>query len=727
MTIRSRLVPSVVFFMLASGGLGGAMAHGQASVGGKGESPKPAGNAGTTPLIPRAALFGNSDRSQGRISPDGTRIAFLAPVNGVMNVWVGPSNKITDAKPVTNDDKRGIRQYSWSYNNQNILFTQDKGGDENWRIYSVDLVGGGIRDLTPLENTQARIEAVSEKFPDEIVVGLNDRNPMFHDLHRVNIKSGERKLLLENTGYAGFSVDDDYRVRIASKVEKDGSVAMLRSVEEGKAGFEAWFTVPMADANLTSPVGFNKDGTKVYIIDSRDRNTAALFEMDMKTGDKKLIFEDPRCDVSGVMINPISKTVDAVESEYLRAEWALVQSAADAAPSMAADFMAIRKAAGDGTIAVLSRTQDDTKWTVGVIPDNGSPKTWLVERGDLTAAKRSPKVTLLWNNRVALADQPLVKMFPVVIKSRDGLDMVSYLTLPKDADTDGNGKPERPLPMVLNVHGGPWARDSWGLDPEHQWLANRGYAVLSVNFRSSTGFGKDFLNKGNMQWAATMHDDLIDAVNWAVDQKIAVKDKVAIYGGSYGGYAALTGLTFTPDVFACGVSIVGPSNLVTLLNSIPAYWGPALDLMTKQVGDHRTEEGRKFLESRSPLTLVDKITKPLLIGQGANDPRVKQAESDQIVAAMQAKKIPVTYVLYPDEGHGFARPPNRMSFYAVAETFLAQVLGGRVEPIGDAFKGSTIQVPAGEQFVPGVSEALAAVKAATPPAPASPAKDEKKN
>ena len=722
MTIRSTLVPSVMFFVLASGALSGHAAHAQAT-GAKTENAKPGAAASNVPLIPRSVLFGNPDRSQGRVSPDGKKIAFLAPVNGVMNVWVGPADKIADAKPVTNDDKRGIRQYFWSYTNQHVLFLQDRGGDENWRIYSVDLASGAIKDLTPIDKTQARIEAVSEKFPDEIVVGLNDRNPMFHDLHRMNIRTGEKKLLLENTGYAGFSVDDDFRVRLASKFEKDGSVTMLRAVEEGKAGFERWFSVPMADANLTNPVGFNKDGTKLYIIDSRDRNTAALFEMDMKTGDKKLIFEDPRCDVSGVLINPVSKTVDAVESEYLKAEWALVQSTADAAPAIAADFMAIRKAAGDGTIAINSRSLDDTTWTVAVVPDDGAPKTWLVERGDLSNPKRSPKVTLLWNNRQALNDQPTVKMLPVVIKSRDGIELVSYLSLPKGSDADGNGRPDKPLPMVLNVHGGPWARDSWGLDPEHQWLANRGYAVLSVNFRSSTGFGKDFLNKGNLEWAGKMHDDLIDAVNWAVDQKIAIKDKVAIYGGSYGGYAALTGLTFTPDVFACGVSIVGPSNLVTLLNSIPAYWGPALDLMTKQVGDHRTEEGRKFLESRSPLTFVDRITKPLLIGQGANDPRVKQAESDQIVHKMQEKKIPVTYVLYPDEGHGFARPPNRMSFYAVTETFLAQVLGGRVEPIGDAFKGSTIQVPAGEQFVPGVSEALAANKAASP----APTKDQKKN
>lgn len=663
-------------------------------------------------LIPRTVLFGNPDKSQGRLSHDGQHLAFLAPVDGVMNVWVGPPEKINEAKPVTKDAKRGIRRYFWAYDNQHILFTQDKGGDENWRIYSVDIASGEEKDLTPFDNTAAQIEATSEKFPNEIIVGLNNRNPALHDLHRLNTRTGEMKLLLENDGYAGLTVDDDFKVRLASKIEKDGSVSTLKAVTgaDGKTTFEAFFTTPMADANFTSVAGFNKDATKAYLIDSRGRDTAALFEMDMTTGDKTLVFEDPRSDVSGMLINPITKEIDAVESEYEKAEWTLIQRAEGEAPAIATDLVAIRKAAGMGSIAVNSRTLDDTRWTVAIIPDDGSPKTWLVERGDLKNPGRKPKVTLLFSMRAALNDQPLVKMHPVVIKSRDGLNMVSYLSLPKEADADGDGVPEKAVPLVLNVHGGPWARDSWGFDPEHQWLANRGYAVLSVNFRSSTGFGKNFLNKGNLEWAGKMHDDLIDAVNWAVDQKIAQKDKVAIYGGSYGGYATLVGLTFTPEVFACGVDIVGPSNLITLLNSIPAYWGPALDLMTKQVGDHRTEEGRELLKSRSPLTFVEKINKPLLIAQGANDPRVKQAEADQIVHAMQERKIPVTYALYPDEGHGFARPPNRMSFYAIAETFLANVLGGRAEPIGNAFVGSSVQVPAGEQFVPGVSEALQAAQ-----------------
>lgn len=703
MSIRSRVVPVLLSACIA----GGAIAQQ--------EQPKrierqPAAE-GAVPLIPRDVLFGNPDKAQGRISPDGKRLAWIAPVNGVLNVWVAPVDNLAAGKPVTNDDKRGIRQYAWAYSGQNIVFVQDKGGDENWRLYSVDLANNNaVKDLTPFENTQARIEASSRKFPEEIIVGLNNREPQFHDLHRLNVVTGKMELLLENKGYAGFSLDEDYRVRAAAKIATTGDVEMFRALEGGKAGFEPWFTVPMADANLTNIIGFNASGEKAYIIDSRDRNTAGLFEMDLKTGAKKLIFADEKSDVSNVIINPNTQVIEAVENEYEKPIWNLVQPAIDKPSPLAPDFEAIRKAAGEGSIIIGSRSLDDTRWTVAVAPDDGSPKTWLVDRGDLNNPGRKPKVTLLFNNRPALADQPLVKMHPVIIKSRDGFELVSYLTLPREADSDGDGKPNKPVPMVLNVHGGPWARDSWGYDPESQWLANRGYAVLQVNFRASTGFGKKFLNAGNMEWAGKMHDDLIDAVNWAVNNKVAIKDKIAIMGGSYGGYATLVGLTFTPDTFACGVSIVGPSSLTTLLNSIPAYWGPAIDLMTKQIGDHRTEDGRKFLESRSPLTFVEKINKPLLIGQGANDPRVKQAESDQIVAAMEKKKIPVTYVLYPDEGHGFARPPNRMSFYAVAEIFLAEVLGGRIEPIGDDFKGSTITVPVGEEHVPGVKEALAGVK-----------------
>jgi dipeptidyl aminopeptidase/acylaminoacyl peptidase len=291
-------------------------------------------------------------------------------------------------------------------------------------------------------------------------------------------------------------------------------------------------------------------------------------------------------------------------------------------------------------------------------------------------------------------------MQAVEIPARDGLSLPAYLTLPASTDANKDGKPEKTAPLVLVVHGGPWARDQWGHNPIHQWLASRGYAVLSVNYRGSTGFGKKFINAADKEWAGKMHDDLVDAVGWAVKSGVADEKRVAIFGGSYGGYSALVGVTFTPKLFTCAVDIVGPSNLVTLLENIPPYWAPFKPMLTQKLADPATEDGKKWLLSRSPLTLVDKIERPLLIGQGANDPRVKQLESDQIVKAMKQKGIPVTYVLYPDEGHGFARPENRKSFNAVAEIFLAQCLGGPYRPVGEDFKGSSIQVPEGAKVVP---------------------------
>jgi dipeptidyl aminopeptidase/acylaminoacyl peptidase len=355
----------------------------------------------------------------------------------------------------------------------------------------------------------------------------------------------------------------------------------------------------------------------------------------------------------------------------------------------------------DGEVLVTSRTLDDQTWTVAFLLDDGPVKFYLYERGD------EPKATYLFSSRDDMDEYTLVKMHTPVIKSRDGLNLVCYLSLPPGTDPDGDGRPDKPVAMVLDVHGGPWARDGWGFNTYHQWLANRGYAVLSVNYRGSTGFGKEFVNAADGEWAGKMHDDLLDAVDWAVNGEIAQKDKICIMGGSYGGYATLVGVTFTPEVFACGVDIVGPSNLVTLLQNVPAYWVPFLPVMKRRVGDWETDEGQADLLEKSPLSLVDKIEKPLLIAQGANDPRVTQLEADQIVEAMSEKNIPVTYVLYPDEGHGFRVPENSKSFNAVTEAFLAAQLGGRFEPVGSDFEGANITVPTGAEYVPGLPEALA--------------------
>lgn len=646
--------------------------------------------AADVPLIPRAVLFGNPDRAGAQISPDGKYLSWLAPVDGVLNVWVAPVDRLDEARPVTKDTERGIRIYFWAYTSRHVLYQQDAGGDEDWHVYRVDLATNETLDLTPLEKVAAQIEEVSQRFPTQIVVGLNDRNPQFHDLYRVDIESGERELIQQNDEFAGFDVDDDYRVRLAMKMSPtDGSNLIFEPEGDGWKLLE---TVPMEDTLTTRPAGFDKSGEVLYLIDSRGRDTGALFAVNMASGERTLIAENQRADISSVMAHPTEKTIQAVAFTYLKREWQFLDA------DIEADFARLR-AIAEGEVQVTGRTLDDRHWVVAFILDDGPVRYYLFDR-------RTGDSRFLFTNRADLEGVRLAKMHPLVIKARDGLSLVSYLTLPPESDTDGDARPERPLPMVLLVHGGPWARDSWGYDPLHQLLANRGYAVLSVNFRGSSGLGKHFLNAGNLEWGRKMHDDLIDAVEWAVRERVAEQDRIAIMGGSYGGYATLVGLTMTPDVFACGVDIVGPSNILTLLATIPPYWAPVVRMFRDRVGDFTTEEGREFLTERSPLTHVERIGRPLLIGQGANDPRVKQAESDQIVEAMKAKMIPVTYVLFPDEGHGFARPENRLAFYAITEAFLAEHLGGRYEGVGDAFMGSSVRVPAGADQVPGLSAAL---------------------
>ena len=668
------------------------------------------------PLIPRETLFGNPDKAALRVSPDGKRIAFLAPVNNVLNVWVAQADKPDAARPVTRDPGRGIQIYFWAYTSQHLLYLQDDGGDENWKVHVVDLSTDTDRDLTPFDTIPgpdgqpirlpdgkplrpaAQIENVSHHFPDTILVGLNTRDPRYHDLYRLDIRTGALTLVQQNPDFADFVIDDDYRVRFATRVTKDGGTEILKPTGPpvGPEGIREWApyqTVGMEDSLTTYPLGFDRSGRILYMKDSRGRDTAAVTAVNLETGTTQVLAADPRADASGVLAHPTEGTVQAVAFNYARTEWTVLDSAVQAD----LDYL---KTVAPGDVAVTSRTLDDRFWTVAFLLDNGPARSYLFDR----SAKRA---TFLFTNRKAMEGLPLAPMHPVVIRSRDGLNLVSYLTLPREADPDDQGRPRQPVPLVLSVHGGPWARDAWGLDPEHQWLANRGYAVLSVNFRGSTGFGKRFVNAGNREWAAKMHDDLLDAVEWAVREGVARRDRVCIMGGSYGGYATLVGLTFTPTAFTCGVDIVGPSNLITLLNTIPPYWEPGIAQFTSRVGDHRTDEGRRFLETRSPLTFVDRIQRPLLIGQGANDPRVKQSESDQIVAAMQKKGIPVTYVVYPDEGHGFVRPENRLSFNAVVEAFLSQYLGGRFEPVGDDFRGSTITVPSGADDVPGLAAALA--------------------
>jgi len=641
-------------------------------------------------LIPRAALFGNPVRAQARLSPDGRYLSFLAPKDGVLNVWLAPLGKLDDAKAITDDRKRGIRQHYWAPSGRHILFLQDEGGDENWRLHSVDVESGKQLDLTPLANVQAQIVGLSAERPDVALVALNDREPEWHDVYEINLASGERKLIEKNDQqFAGYLEDLQLRPRVAVKMLPEGGGELYRRTPKG---WESFLRYGQEDSLTTQPVLVEGSGNSAILLSSVGRDKGALLRVNLETGQQTVVAESDKADVADAWFAPRTRELQAYAVEYLTTELHPLT------PAAGKDIEKLHAALGP-QFEVVSRTMDDRKWVAVVDDPVKVLSAYLYDR-------ESGNVTKLFDQRPELANAPLQPMWPVEIKSRDGLTLASYLTLPQGSDKNRNGRPEKPVPLILNVHGGPWARDSFGFHAEHQWLANRGYAVLSVNYRGSTGFGKQFVNAGDGQWARKMHDDLLDAADWAIREKITTTDKVAIYGGSYGGYATLVGLTLTPDRFACGVDIVGPSNLQTLIASIPPYWKTFFDDMARRIGDPRTADGRKLLEERSPLTYVERISKPLLIAQGANDPRVKQAEADQIVAAMKAKQLPVTYALYPDEGHGFARPQNRLSFYAVTEGFLARYLGGQYEPIGQDFDGSSLQVPEGAQHVPGLAEAM---------------------
>lgn len=644
-------------------------------------------------LIPREALFGNPERANVQLSPDGRTLSWVAPLDGTLNVWVAPADDLSAAKAVTRDTARGIRSYFWSYQPDTLLYLRDSGGDEDFHLYAVDLKTGQSRDLTPFEKTTAQVVGVSDRHPGTILVGMNDRDPKWHDLYRVDLASGERTLVEKNDQeISGYLADADYRLRFASRARPDGGEDLLRRSGDT---WETYDQIPFEDGMTTGFAGLSKDGSTLYMRDSRERNTAALFAVDAAGGGKRLLHEDARADIGDNLADPRTGEVQAVSVNYLREQWTVLDDA------IRADLARL-EAIGPGEASINTRTLDDRTWIVAYSAAESPVEYYRYDRD----GQGGGTLTRLFSGRPALEGKPLVPMWPLELTSRDGKTLVSYLTLPPHADANQDGKADAPVPMVLLVHGGPWARDAYGYSSYDQWLANRGYAVLSVNFRGSTGFGKDFTNAGDGEWAGRMHDDLIDAVEWAVDSGVTTADKVAIMGGSYGGYATLVGLTFTPDTFACGVDIVGPANLNTLLSTVPPYWASFYKQLVRRMGDPETDEGKAWLTERSPLSRVDAIRKPLLIGQGANDPRVKQDESDQIVDAMTAKNIPVTYVLFPDEGHGFARPENNKAFNAVAEGFLSQCLAGRAQPIGAEFAGSSITVPTGAEGVPGLAEAL---------------------
>jgi dipeptidyl aminopeptidase/acylaminoacyl peptidase len=615
------------------------------------------------PLIPRDVLFGNPEKAAPQISPDGKHLAYLAPdQKNVLQVWVRTVGK-EDDRPVTRDEKRGIRQFYWAFDNQHLLYLQDVGGNENFHLYAVRLDDDKTRDLTPFEGVRAQGVDLDEDHPNEFLVGLNRRNKAVFDMHRIDLKTDKETLDTENPGNVlGWTTDADFIVRAATTMNPDGSWDILVR-DTAKEPWRKLIHINPDEEGAAA--AFGKDKTTLYVISNHGANTERLLRVDTASGKEEVVAADPQYDVGGLFAQRRTHKPLAVAFTRDRTEWKVLDD------SVREDFEVLAKL-HRGDFSVVSRTVDDQTWLVAYNPDDGPVGYYVYDR-------KAKKAQFMLTNRPKLEKYKLAQMEPVEVKAKDGLTIHGYLTKPI-------GVEPKNLPAVLLVHGGPWARDAWGFQPEVQCLANRGYAVLQLNYRGSTGYGKDFVNAGNREWAGKMHQDLIDGVDWLKSSGVADPKKIAIMGGSYGGYATLVGLSFTPEVFACGVDIVGPSSIPTLLRSIPPYWAPMKALFSRRVGDLEKEE--EFLNQRSPLYRADQITKPLLIGQGANDPRVKQAESDQIVKALRDKKKEVEYVVFPDEGHGFARPENRLQFYGVAEEFLAKHLGGRAEPVTEV-KGAT--------------------------------------
>jgi dipeptidyl aminopeptidase/acylaminoacyl peptidase len=639
------------------------------------------GSNGAPALIPRRLLFADPGKSVVHISPDGQRIAFLAPLDGVLNLWVGPTDDIGNARALTRVTDRSLGPaLQWLHNNRHVVFFREQGGDENWQAHRVDVDTGDILALTPAPGVQCFIQQTSHYFPDELLIAHNERDKRFFEIYRVNVGTGASTLVQANDRFTGFFTDPQFKVRFAVRYADNGDQEYLQ--RGAGAEWELFARVESADAMATRPIEFSDDGRELYWLDSRGRDKAAVIAQDMATGATRLLADDAKADIVELPLEPLTYRPIAAASMFMRTTWHVIDR------DYADDFAYLAKLS-DGDLRSIDLS-DDKRHAVVYYERDSAPGRFVYYN------RAEKKARFLFSARPALENAPLVPMEPVVLRTRDGLQLVCYLSRPRDWQ---RGKP---LPMVLLVHGGPWGRDAWGLYPTHQWLADRGYAVLSVNYRGSTGFGKAFVNAANLEWAGKMHDDLIEAVDWAVARGIADEKRIAVYGASYGGYSALVGATFTPEKFACAIDVFGVSNLMTFLQTIPDYWKPWQTVWKVRLGDYTTEAGRKLLQERSPLNRVDRIVRPLLIAQGANDVRVKPSESEQIVKAMQARNIPVTYVYYSDEGHGFRRPENRRSFTAVVEMFLARHLGGRVEPVSDDFVGSTIEFKAGRELIPGL-------------------------
>jgi dipeptidyl aminopeptidase/acylaminoacyl peptidase len=629
-------------------------------------------------LIARRVLFDNPDYGSVTVSPDGWHLSWLAPVDGVRNLFVARIDDLASARQVTRVTDRSIAPfYRWAQTNSHIIFFQEHDGDENWRASSVNIRNNAVTALSPAQGVQCHLAQIDRKFATDVLLTHNARDKRYFDLYRVNVLNGSSELLYENREYAGLLCDGDFQLRLGIRFGADGSGDVFERHASGT--WSPFMTIPIGDIDGTDFLEFSPDGKTLYMIDTSGRDKAALVAVDMATKKKTLLAADDDADIAHV--NFFARRPLAALAEKERGRWHAVDPTAVQDLSQLAGY-----AAGD--VYLGGRSYGDRVLTAYYERDAESGEFVLLDR-------ETREVRPLFKQRKALAGLKLRPLEPVTFPARDGLRLNGYLTRPEDASSK--------LPLVLLIHGGPYARDYWGFSSAHQWLANRGYAALSVNYRGSTGYGKAFVTAADHEWGGRMHDDLIDALNWAVGQGFADPARVGFVGGSYGGYSALMAATKTPELFACIVDLYGISNLQTFMAAIPPYWQPWFNIWKNRLGNPDTEDGRALLAERSPLNHLDRATKPILIAQGLNDVRVVAAESQQMVDALKSRNVPVTYITFRDEGHGFIRPVNRFAFFAVAEAFLAKHLGGRCQPFDGDLTGSTMKVVVGGELVPGLT------------------------
>lgn len=622
---------------------------------------------GLPPLIDRELLFGNPEIAGAQISPDGKFIAFRKPHQGTMNIWVKRANEpFANARLLTNETKRPLRGFFWSRDGKFILFVNDQGGNENFNLYAVNpneqpASGAEVpvaRNLTNSEKVRTVGYNVPRTDPDAIYVGLNDRDSAWHDLYKIKISTGERTLVRQNTErLTGWLFDNKDQLRLATHSTKSGDKEVLRVDADGK--FTTIYSCNLFET--CSPIHFHKDNARVYMISNKGAgvNLTRLVLFDPETGKEEPVESDPmtRVDLEDVGFSNMSDEltytlyIDDRQRYYFKDK------------ALAEDYKFLQKKLPNRELSFDSSTKDETTWLISAFSDTEPGEKYLFDR-------KSKKLELQYRVREKLPREALSEMKAIRYKSSDGLEIPAYLALPR-------GVAAKNLPTIILPHGGPWGRDRWGYDSMSQFLTNRGYAVLMPNFRASTGYGKKFLDAGNGQWGDKMQDDLTWGAKYLISQGISDPKRLGIMGGSYGGYATLAGVTYTPDLYAAGVAIVAPSNLITLLEAIPAYWEAQRTMFYKRMGDPTTAEGKAQLMRQSPLTQADKIKTPLLVVQGANDPRVNKREADQIVIALRDRGFAVEYMVAPDEGHGFARPVNNMAMLALTEKFLAKHLGGR--------------------------------------------------